>query len=77
MLSIIMQYFQLFPNEEDNSSLHLFENGSETGLKQGEHSLEAALMVSSQLKNSLQNLAMSLFGKGKLINSDKRVHIQS
>lgn len=54
---------ELFPNEEDHSSLHLFENGSETSLKQGEHTLEAALVVANQLKNDLQNLAKSLFGQ--------------
>jgi hypothetical protein len=47
----------------------LFENGSETSLKQGEHTLEAALVVANQLKNDLQNLAKSLFGQGNRINN--------
>ncbi|XP_053402607.1 phenylalanine--tRNA ligase, mitochondrial-like isoform X3 [Mercenaria mercenaria] len=54
---------ELFSNVDEIDSLHLFENGLKTDLKQGEHTLEAALVVSNQLKSTLQNLAKSLFGK--------------
>ncbi|KAL4234567.1 Phenylalanyl-tRNA synthetase [Mactra antiquata] len=53
---------QLFSKAKDIDKLNLFENGSYTELKQAEHSLEAALAVAAELKNSLQELAKALFG---------------
>lgn len=45
-------------------SVHLFEDGQESNLKQEVHTLEAALIVANELKTTLQNLAQALFGKG-------------
>ncbi|XP_053402606.1 phenylalanine--tRNA ligase, mitochondrial-like isoform X2 [Mercenaria mercenaria] len=59
---------ELFSNVDEIDSLHLFENGLKTDLKQGEHTLEAALVVSNQLKSTLQNLAKSLFGKAGAVD---------
>lgn len=55
---------QLFRNVSDMSQLRLFEDGSQTELKQDCHTLESALMVANELKTTLQDLAQYLFGKG-------------
>ena len=48
----------------DPSSFHLFEDGQRYVDKQGEHTLEAAKLVEFDLKQTLENLAADLFGKG-------------
>ena len=49
----------------DPSSFHLFEDGQRYVDKQGEHTLEAAKLVEFDLKQTLENLAADLFGKGE------------
>lgn len=58
--------WQLFKNASDVDKLSLFETGSQTELKQEEHTMEAALTVAHELKNTLQNLAQALFGSSML-----------
>jgi len=61
----ILLIFQLFEELSHCDQLKLFEETAKSELNQAGHAYEATLMVQTDLKQCLENLAFELFGPSK------------